>query len=184
MNSDLRSMIRDDVFRNTGGKRHKPALFSNNSNLRFIKALRCYQFYKGNKVLSAYYRLRLRQISRKSFIQISRKADIGKGLYIGHAGRIIINSGAKIGDNVNIAAGITIGQTNRGVRKGCPTIGNNVWIGTNAVIVGKIHIGDDVLIAPNAYVNTDVPSHSIVIGNPAQIIPRDNATEGYINNCV
>ena len=33
----------------------------------------------------------------------------------------------------------------------------------------------------NAFVNFDVPSHSIVIGNPGIIIPRENATEGYIN---
>ena len=41
-------------------------------------------------------------------------------------------------------------------------------------------IEDDVLIAPNAYVNFDVPSHSIVVGNPGKIISRDNATEEYI----
>jgi serine O-acetyltransferase len=29
-------------------------------------------------------------------------------------------------------------------------------------------------------VNFDVPSHSIVIGNPGKIIPRENATEDYI----
>jgi len=52
------------------------------------------------------------------------------------------------------------------------------------VIVGNVTIGDDVLIAPLTYVNFDVPAHSIVMGNPGKIIPRDNATEGYINNRV
>lgn len=42
------------------------------------------------------------------------------------------------------------------------------------------NIGDDVLIAPLAYVNIDVPSHSIVIGNPAKIIPCEHATKDYI----
>lgn len=36
------------------------------------------------------------------------------------------------------------------------------------------------LIAPLAYVNIDVPSHSIVIGNPAKIIPCEHATKDYI----
>jgi len=184
MNRELKSLIKDDVFRNTGGKRNKPALFKNNNNLKYLRALRCCQYYKDKRLLSYYYRFRLELISKKSFIQISREAKIGRGLYIGHFGRVIVSSGASIGDNVNISTGITIGKTNRGNRMGCPIIGNNVWIGTNAVIVGKISIGDDVLIAPNAYVNTDIPSHSIVIGNPAQIIPRENATEGYIKNCV
>ena len=59
-----------------------------------------------------------------------------------------------------------------------------MWVGINAVVVGKIVIGDDVLIAPGAYVNCDVPSHSIVLGNPCRIIPRENATAGYIENVV
>lgn len=71
-----------------------------------------------------------------------------------------------------------------GGRQGAPVIGNEVWIGINAAIVGKITIGDDVLIAPNSYVNCDVPSHSIVFGNPCIIKHRENATEGYINRKV
>jgi serine O-acetyltransferase len=51
-------------------------------------------------------------------------------------------------------------------------------------VVGKIEIGNDVLIAPNTYVNFDVPSHSIVVGSPGIIIPREKATEGYVNFCV
>ena len=131
-----------------------------------------------------FHMLRLKRMFRRMFIQIPCKCKIGKGFYIGHNGRIIINPEAIIGDNCNIATGVTIGQENRGSRKGTPTIGNEVWIGTNAVIVGNIKIGNDVLIAPNSYVNFDVPSHSIVIGNPGKIIHRDNATDGYINNKV
>ncbi|MFY7814664.1 MAG: serine acetyltransferase, partial [Chryseobacterium taeanense] len=61
-------------------------------------------------------------------------------------------------------------------------IGNNVWIGTNAVIVGGIVIEDDVLIAPGAYVNFNVPNNSIVIGNPGKIIPKENPCHNIINN--
>lgn len=50
--------------------------------------------------------------------------------------------------------------------------------------MGKIVIGDDVLIAPNTYVNCDIPSHSIVFGNPCIIKHCENATDGYINNKV
>lgn len=91
---------------------------------------------------------------------------------------------AVLGKNINIATGVTIGQESRGKRKGCPTIGDNVWIGTNSVIVGNIKIGNDVLVAPLTFVNFDVPDHSIVIGNPAKIISKGNATEGYINKTV
>lgn len=104
------------------------------------------------------------------------------GLYIGHPYCITINPQSVIGENCNIHKGVTIGQENRGTRKGVPIIGNRVWIGVNATVIGKITIGNDVLIAPNSYVNFDVPPHSIVIGNPGNVIFRENATEGYINN--
>jgi len=119
--------------------------------------------------------------SKKYGLEIPLRVQIGKGFYMGHAYNITINSEAKLGNNINIHKGVTIGQENRGKRKGAPTIGDCVWIGVNTTIVGNIKIGDDVLIAPNSYVNTDVPSHSIVIGNPCKIIPRENATENYIN---
>jgi serine O-acetyltransferase len=80
-----------------------------------------------------------------------------------------------------MANGVTIGQANRGSLKGTPVIGDDVWVGANAVIVGNIKIGNDVLIAPGAFVNFDVPDHSVVIGNPGQIRKHKHATKGYIN---
>ncbi len=71
-------------------------------------------------------------------------------------------------------------MANRGRLKGFPTIGNNVWMGAGSVIVGNITIGDNVLIAPNSFVNVDVPPFSIVLGNPCKIVPKENPTEGYI----
>lgn len=114
--------------------------------------------------------------------QIPVGTKIGKGFYIGHFGTLVINGKAEIGDNCNVAHNVTIGQENRGKRKGFPVIGNKVWIGTGSVIVGKIKIGNNVLIAPNSYVNTDVPSNSIAIGNPLKIVKKDNAIEGYIEH--
>lgn len=112
--------------------------------------------------------------------QILPNTKIGKGLYIGHLGPVVINGQAELGENCTLGNVVTIGQTNRGERAGCPKIGDNVWIGTGAVVVGKIDIGDNVLIAPNAFVNFDVPSNSIVAGNPAVIKQHENATESYI----
>lgn len=117
--------------------------------------------------------------SRKYGLEILSD-NIGPGLYIGHAHNINVNPEAVIGKNCNLNKGCTLGKENRGKREGAPILGDNVWIGTNSVVVGRVHIGDDVLIAPNAYVNFDVPDHSIVLGNPGKIIRKENATEGYI----
>lgn len=147
-----------------------------------------YVFRKANMSeflpLKIFYMLRLMHLSHKTQIQIPARTSIGEGLYIGHLGRVIIHPDAKLGKNINIATGVTIGMENRGKRKGVPVIGDNCWIGTNAVIVGNVKIGTDVLVAPLTYVNFDVPDHSVVIGNPGRIIPKENATEDYICNCV
>ena len=115
-------------------------------------------------------------------MEIPSSVKIGKGLYLGHPFCITVNSEAIIGESCNIHKGVTIGQENRGIRKGAPVIGDRVWIGINSAVVGKIRIGDDVLIAPNSYVNRDIPDHSIVFGNPCIVKERENATENYINN--
>lgn len=130
------------------------------------------------------YKVIFRLLKEMRHIEISRVTQIGAGLYIGHAYDITINPNAILGKNINIHRGVLIGQTNRGGRRGAPVIGNEVWIGINAAIVGNITIGDDVLIAPNSYVNCDVPSHSVVFGNPCIIKHRENATEGYVNRKV
>lgn len=134
--------------------------------------------------LKLFYMLRLMYLSNKTQIQIPARTNIGEGLYIGHLGRVIIHPDAKLGKNINIGTGVTIGMENRGKRKGVPVIADNCWIGTNAVVVGNVKIGSDVLIAPLTYVNFDVPDHSVVIGNPGKIIPKENATADYICNCV
>ncbi len=142
-------------------------------SVRYLLALRCPLLKVYRHILGVRYGL-----------DLGNGSNIGVGLYLGHAYGINVNPQATIGSNCSLHKGCTIGQENRGDRKGAPTLGDKVWIGINATVVGKITIGDDVLIAPNAYVNRDVPSHSIVIGNPAQIVPCANATESYITNIV
>lgn len=117
-------------------------------------------------------------------LELGNGTNIGPGLYLGHAYGITVNPAAKIGKNCNLHKGVTVGQENRGKRKGAPTLGDYVWVGTNSVIVGNITIGDNVLIAPNSFVNRDVPSNSIVVGSPMKIIEHKNATEGYIGNAI
>ena len=134
------------------------------------------------KLLKLYYVVKLRLLSYKTQIQIPARTEIGEGLYIGHTGKVIIHPEARLGRNMNIATGVTIGYENRGDRKGAPQFEGKCWIGTNAVVVGKVHIGEDVMIAPLTFVNFDVPAHSIVIGNPAKIIHKENATKDYICN--
>lgn len=177
----MKSVFSKDLYRYYGDNKETfRQRLSRGLEIKYLYYFRKTQESKG--LMYVYYKLRLRFLSNKTQIQIPSKCKIGEGFYIGHCGRIIINGKAELGKNINIATGVTIGQESRGKRKGVPIIGDNVWIGTKAVIVGNIKIGTDVLIAPLSFVNFDVPDHSIVIGNPARIIHRDNATQDYINN--
>lgn len=146
---------------------------------KYLKCLRKTQA-NFNTLWHHLYIRRLARLTNKTGIWIPSEIKCGKGIIIAHWGRIIINPRTKIGDDFSVSSGVVIGRDIRGKRKGTPEIGNRVVIKTNATIVGAVKIGNDVLIAPNAYVNFDVPDHSIVIGNPGKIIHRENATEGYI----
>ena len=112
---------------------------------------------------------------------ISPATLIGPGLYIGHFGGVVISPHATLGANNNISQGVTIGATSRGPKKGAPTLQDRVWVGAHAIIVGKVTIGNDSLIAPGAYVNFDVPNNSVVLGNPGKVVSQKGSA-GYINN--
>lgn len=183
--TDVRALIAADGYR-YAGSRERRAVYRQRAlqqGLRYSTLLRKAQAHQSG-LLHYWYRFRLLHASKKTGFQVGYGARIGAGLFIGHRGTVIVNGEARLGSNVNLSPGVVIGQENRGRRAGVPQLGNRVWIGSNAVIVGGIHIGNDVLIAPNAYVNFDVPDHSIVVGNPARVISREHATEGYCHNLV
>ncbi|MCT4662053.1 MAG: CatB-related O-acetyltransferase [Tissierellales bacterium] len=59
-------------------------------------------------------------------------------------------------------------------------VGNDVWIGTDAIILSGVHIGDGAVIAAHAVVTKDVPPYTIVGGNPARPIKK-RFNDEYIN---
>lgn len=179
-----KSLIQQDFYRESGRYLSTCQIWKKciNPNLHFIFILRNSQKHSKNSLLGKSWRLILRHYQIKYGFQIYPETQIGAGLYLGHWGSLVINPNTIIGKNCNIAQGVTIAQSNRGKNKGAPILGDEVWIGPNAVLVGNITIGNNVLIAPNAYVTTDVPENSIVLGNPASITSNLSATRDYINN--
>lgn len=58
-------------------------------------------------------------------------------------------------------------------------IGKRCFIGANAIIMAGVTIGDEVIVGSGAVVTKDVPSHSIVAGNPARVIREGITTQKY-----
>jgi serine O-acetyltransferase len=177
-------MVSQDLYRYTKQKRTFRSLlycFVSHPGFRFMVFFRsCNRFSKYHP-LGLISRLWLKRLSVKFGFQIPHRARIGKGFFLGHYGNIVINQDVRLGENCNVAQGVTIGQVNRGEKQGTPSIGSRVWIGANAVVVGKITIGNDVLIAPLSFVNFDVPDNAVVIGNPAKVVSYEGS-KNYINN--
>lgn len=144
-----------------------------------------YEFY-GRKAVSArfeiskrFYRLLQKLCGTKYGLEMDF-LNIEAGLVLMHPFDITINPNAIVGKNVTLFKGATIGSIRSGKKAGTPIIGDRVTICCNAFVCGNIHIGNNVLIAANAYVNFDVPDNSVVIGNPGMIKQYKNPSADYL----
>ncbi len=173
-----------DYYRTTDDKkfilRHFIRDFIFQQRLRYIIYFRVAQNTKS-KIIKIFCDYKLLRLSRKFGIEIKSETKIGKGFLMIHAYNITISPYAVIGENCTMLKGSTIGLVHKGKKKGAPTIGDKVYVGLNSTILGGIKVGDDVLIAPNTFVDVDVPSHSIVIGSPCKIISKNDATKNVLN---
>lgn len=108
---------------------------------------------------------------RRHGCEFSPNAVIDGGLMLHHSVGIVVGCFVKGGRNLEIFQNVTIGS-NRKEKDGrvMPVIGNNVSIGSGAVVVGPIIIGDNVTIGANSYVDKDIPDNAVVAGIPAKII--------------
>jgi len=58
------------------------------------------------------------------------------------------------------------------IPSGDTVIGNDVWIGSEAIIMPGVRIGDGAVIGTRALVTRDVEPYAIVGGNPAKVIRK------------
>lgn len=97
------------------------------------------------------------------------QAQIGKGTILGYqALGMVIHKRCVIVESCHISQNVTIGGTSGQYE--VPILGDNVQVGVGAVIIGPIHIGDNVIIGANSVVNKDIPANSVAVGAPARII--------------
>ena len=80
---------------------------------------------------------------------------VGPGLYIPHrAGGVYMNA-KSVGKNFIISSGCVLGA--KGDADNIPSIGDNVECCIGSMIIGKVNVGSDSIIAPNSVVIKDIP---------------------------
>lgn len=122
-----------------------------------------------------------------TFFELGPRARVSIGNFCTLVGPIIrVEHEVTIGDFALIAHDVVITDcegSDRAVRRDGPGrisphncepkavhIGNDVWIGTRAVVLRGVDIGDGAIIGAGAIVTQDVPPRSIVSGNPARVV--------------
>lgn len=102
--------------------------------------------------------------------EFPNSAEIGAGCFIPHPYGIVLHSQAKIGRYCNLGQQVTIGWSGQGENSGVPILGDRVFVGPGAKVLGKIKIGNNVVIGANAVVTKDLPDNSVAVGVPAKVI--------------
>lgn len=114
--------------------------------------------------------------------ELGEELIIGDNVGIAANAFIAMRGKLEIGDNTIFGPGVSIhcenhnfsdleipirlqGATRKGVK-----IGKDCWIGSKAVILDGVTIGDHVIVAAGAVVTKDVPDYAIVGGVPAKVI--------------
>ncbi len=101
-------------------------------------------------------------------IEIHPGATIGRRVFIDHGMGVVVGETAEIGDDVLIYQGVVLGGTSLAHGKRHPTIGSRVVLGTQALVLGSITVGDGARVGAGAVVLHDVPAGCTAVGVPAR----------------
>ena len=108
-------------------------------------------------------------------MKVHPESEIGPGLII-HTFSCVHVLVKRMGHSCTINQGVSLANV-RG--SGRPVIGNNCYFGAGCKVMGGVTLGDNVVVAANSLVISDVPSDCTVMGVPARIISRE-VTSPYL----
>ena len=108
-------------------------------------------------------------------IELPLTVKVGRHVTLGHQHGIVIHPFSEIGDHCLIRHGVSLaaatGQTNydRWATE-APVLGRRVKVGVGAVLMGRIHVGDDSRIGPNVVLSRSVPAGSTVVVDAPRVL--------------
>ena len=106
-------------------------------------------------------------------VDIGRYCAIGPRVAAGlgiHPSRTFVSVHPLFYSRTNAACTAPVANHNYTVEHLPVTIGHDVWIGSNALLLDGVNIGNGAIIAAGAVVTKDVPAYAVVGGVPAKVI--------------
>ncbi|NLE75233.1 MAG: serine O-acetyltransferase [Chloroflexi bacterium] len=130
------------------------------------------------RLAHALWRRRLRLLGRLvshlarffTGIEIHPGATIGRRFFIDHGMGVVIGETAEVGDDVLMYKGVVLGGVSLEKVKRHPTVGHSVVLGSNAIILGPIEVGDGARIGSGSVVVKPVPAGATVVGVPGRVV--------------
>lgn len=139
--------------------------------LRVANIARARALFPGNDDLTLNWSVEVKYAER---IVLGRRVIVGPGSTLGAGASIHLGDHVRISKDVVIeTAGLDFSVPPPYPHVAKPiVIGAGAWIGTRAIILGGVTIGEGAIIGAGAVVTKDVPAHAIVTGAPSMIRRR------------
>jgi maltose O-acetyltransferase len=142
-----------------------------------------------------------RKLVKHIFLKCGSDIIVKQQAYFGTGNEMVVGDRSQLGENLKAEADLVLGDdvvmgpdvimlssshafdrldlpiNRQGARpRHAIVIGNDVWIGTRAIILPGVSVGDHAIIGAGSVVTKDVPPLAIVAGNPAKFIRSRNVS--------
>jgi acetyltransferase-like isoleucine patch superfamily enzyme len=114
------------------------------------------------------------------FTDCGKNIHLGKNVFINAGCRFQDQGGIYIGDGTFIGHNVILATLNHDLNPNTRAdmypkpihIGKKVWIGSGAIVLPGVSIGDNSVIAAGSVVTKNVPENVVYGGNPAKLIKK------------